>query len=224
MRQKHALPSLNRLRPHLARALSLSAHIGLNRHRLIVDTLALTGCPAATLAVDGRLIATNREFEAILGSRAVDPHGRLRFLDADTNSRFRGAIQIGMATVAPASFIVAGHAHDRPCVVHIIPLRRLARDVFGSNGFVMIVADGHNRATPNADLLRVLFDLTAREATLVRYLAEGQTIAAAAGAMRIAVTTAKVHLRRVFDKTGCTRQAELIGLVRNYYFSPDILG
>lgn len=213
---KQALPSLDRLRPHLARALSLSAHVGLNRHRLIVDTLALTGCPAATLAVDGRLIAANREFGAILGSRAVDPHGRLRFLDAVTDSRFRAAMQIGMAKVASASFIVAGHANDRPCVVHVIPLRRLARDVFGSNGFVMIVADGHNRTTPNADLLRVMFDLTAREAALVRHIAGGCTIAAAAAGMDIAVTTAKVHLRRIFEKTGCKRQTDLVGLVAGY--------
>ncbi len=215
-----ALPSLDRLRPHLARALSLSAHVGLSRHRLIVDTLAITGCPAATLAVDGRLMAANREFESVLGSRAVDPHRRLRFLDACTDNRFRGAMQIGMAKAASASFIVAGQADGRPCVVHVIPLRRLARDVFGSNGFVMIVADGHNRATPNADLLRVLFDLTAREAALVRYLADGRTIAAAAGAMGIAVTTAKVHLRRVFEKTGCTRQAELVALVSTYTALP----
>ncbi|MBB3589360.1 LuxR C-terminal-related transcriptional regulator [Sphingomonas sp. BK481] len=217
---KQALPALNRLRPHLARALSLSAHVGLNRHRLIVDTLALTGCPAAILAIDGRLVAANQEFESILGPRAVDPHGRLRFLDADTESRFRGAMQIGMAKVVSASFIVAGHAGDRPCVVHIIPLRRLARDVFGSNGFVMIVADGHNRTTPNADLLRVLFDLTAREATLVRYLAEGRNIAVAAEVMAIAVTTAKVHLRSVFEKTGCARQAELVALVHTYTALP----
>ena len=219
---RQSLPTLNRLRPHLARALSLSAHAGLNRHRLIVDTLALTGCPAATLAVDGYLISTNQEFERILGSRAVDPHGRLRFLDAETDSRFRRATQIGTAKAVSSSFIVSARADERPCVVHVVPLRRLARDVFGSDGFVIIVADGHNRATPNADLLRVLFDVTVKEAMLVRYLAIGRTIAAAADAMGIAVTTAKVHLRRIFEKTGCTRQAELVALVNTYTVLPEL--
>lgn len=213
---RHALPSLNRLRPHLARALSLSAHVGINRSQLIVETLSLTGCPAATVDPDGRLQAFNGEFELVLGSRSIDPHRRLRLLDTKADRRLRAAMRIATVQTAPASFIVPGLHDDRPCVVHVLPLRRLAQDVFNSNGFILIVADGRNRVTPGANLLRLIFDMTAREATLTRQLAEGRTIVAAAEAMGIAVTTAKVHLRRVFEKTGCKRQADLIGLVSGY--------
>lgn len=176
----------------------------------------MTGCPAATIGSDGRLLAANQEFERVLESRAVDPHGRLRFLDADTDKRFRGAMQIGNTQAASASIVISGHHDDRPCVIHVLPLRRSAWEVFGSNGFVLIVADGRNNMVPSADLLRLMFDLTGREATLARQLVEGRTMAAAAKAMKISVATAKVHLRHIFEKTGCRRQADLVGLIIGY--------
>ena len=44
-------------------------------------------------------------------------------------------------------------------------------------------------------------------------LISGKTLAAAAVELGIALSTARTHLRRAFDQTGTTRQAELLAVV-----------
>jgi DNA-binding CsgD family transcriptional regulator len=73
-----------------------------------------------------------------------------------------------------------------------------------------------NRVLPNADLLRLLFDLTLAEARIARLLLEGRTLNQAAAAAQIAYATARVHLRSIFAKTGVHRQAELVQLLNGY--------
>jgi DNA-binding CsgD family transcriptional regulator len=58
-----------------------------------------------------------------------------------------------------------------------------------------------------------LYGLTRVESNLARLIAEGRTVEEAAAALRIAVNTARAYLKRVFDKTGVRRQAELVRLL-----------
>jgi DNA-binding CsgD family transcriptional regulator len=55
-----------------------------------------------------------------------------------------------------------------------------------------------------------LFDLTPAEARLVVGLCAGQTLADYAGHSGTSLNTIKTHLKRVFDKTGEARQADLV--------------
>jgi len=54
-----------------------------------------------------------------------------------------------------------------------------------------------------------LFQLTRREADLAELMASGLRIDTAAELMGISVNTARIHLRNVFQKTGCASQVEL---------------
>jgi DNA-binding CsgD family transcriptional regulator len=64
-----------------------------------------------------------------------------------------------------------------------------------------------------AELLRRLFGLTLAEARLCERLVLGRTVEQAAGELDIATNTARVHLKRAFDKTGVSRQAELVAKI-----------
>lgn len=55
--------------------------------------------------------------------------------------------------------------------------------------------------------------LTATEARLAWLLAEGHTLQSAAGQLGVTHGTVRTHLKRVFSKTGTSRQAELVALV-----------
>jgi DNA-binding CsgD family transcriptional regulator len=213
---ERTLPSLDRLRPHLARALGLSVHVGLTRARTIVESLSLAGCPAATIDKQGKLLSANDAFHSAVGGRAVETRQRLRLRDVLADRQLRDALTTASSAGAQTSFVIPRHEDEKPCVVHVIPLVRMARDVFGSEGFVLMNAKGENRTTPGADLLRVMFDLTTREATLARLIVEGQTVTSAAATMGITLNTAKVHLRRVLEKTGCGRQVDLVALISEY--------
>ena len=53
------------------------------------------------------------------------------------------------------------------------------------------------------------FDLTAAQARLALFLAEGGTIIEYAAAMGVKVSTVRTHLKSIFAKTGVKRQTEL---------------
>jgi DNA-binding CsgD family transcriptional regulator len=63
---------------------------------------------------------------------------------------------------------------------------------------------------PREEGLRVLFDLTPAEARLVTALCSGETLAGYAGATGATLNTVKTHLKHVFEKTGETRQTDLV--------------
>ena len=56
-------------------------------------------------------------------------------------------------------------------------------------------------------------DVTRAEAALALELLPGRGLQVAADRLRITLTTARTHLAHVFEKTGTTRQAELVRLI-----------
>lgn len=100
-----------------------------------------------------------------------------------------------------------------PVAVHLIPLVGNARDTFNSDGVLMLVADTDNVSVPNAELLKLLFDLTPVEALLARSLADGLSLAEIAARRRVSEATVRTQLKAVFHKTGVTRQTSLVRLL-----------
>ena len=75
---------------------------------------------------------------------------------------------------------------------------------------MVLVTDPQRGSSPGEDGLRAMFDLTPAEAKLVVALCGGETLATYADTTGTSLNTAKTHLKRVFEKTGETRQADLI--------------
>ena len=68
---------------------------------------------------------------------------------------------------------------------------------------------------PPVELMRSLFDLRPSEARVARGLAAGETLEEIAANGGVAISTVRSQLRQVLDKTGCTRQAEVVSLLAN---------
>ena len=68
---------------------------------------------------------------------------------------------------------------------------------------------------PQIDLLRSLFDLTPAEGRVAQGLATGLTLEEIAEAGGVSSNTVRNQLRKVLEKTGCTRQAEVAALLAN---------
>jgi DNA-binding CsgD family transcriptional regulator len=60
------------------------------------------------------------------------------------------------------------------------------------------------------ELLRSHFGLTPAEARLALHLVAGETLRSAEVKLSISYETARTHLKNIFDKTGASRQAELV--------------
>jgi DNA-binding CsgD family transcriptional regulator len=66
---------------------------------------------------------------------------------------------------------------------------------------------------PEVARLRVAFGLTKAEARLALRLAEGSSLASAAQAFNVKLTTIRSQLQQVFAKTGTCRQTELVAMI-----------
>ena len=208
---------LDRLRPHLARAAMLTNRISFERVQAAVAALEIVGIPAAVLDERGQAIATNTLIDKITPgvvqsrpSRLALTHAGADLMLASTLATLRDTVSLGLRQSIP---VPATEDHP-PVVVHVHPVRGLARDVFTRASAILLVTPVEAHAVPTASVIQGLFDLTPAEAKVARGLAAGQTVADIAQAHGTSETTVRNQVRAVFGKTGMHRQADLVGLLR----------
>ena len=168
---------LDALRPHLARAALIAARLDLERARTTVSTLEALGLPAAVLGAGGRVMAANAFLE---GSPAFlsGGHGRLVLAHQSADKLLRGLMEPGSPASATCSIPIPGSEERPPAIVHVLPLRGAAHDIFGGTTLVLLTSVSMAANVPDLALLRGLFDLTpkegaARRPARRRALAEG---------------------------------------------------
>jgi DNA-binding CsgD family transcriptional regulator len=76
----------------------------------------------------------------------------------------------------------------------------------------VFVSDPETQIT-QAEVLRTLYGLTPAEAAVASLLAEGKSVKEIADHTTVRENTVRMHLKKVFDKTGTKRQAELVKIV-----------
>jgi DNA-binding CsgD family transcriptional regulator len=209
------LVQLDALRPHLARTMLTSARLALERARAATQTLDMLGLPALVFAGNGKVTAANPAIEALGGLIHWRSADRIAFVDRAAEAQF----QLGLAALghpgaaAPMSFAIRS-AEGRPAMVaHIIPVRRTARDIFALSAGVLMLTPLTLSQAPAVELVQSLFDLTPAEARVARNLTSGQSVEQIAASSGVATSTIRSHVRGVLEKTGCTRQAEVISLL-----------
>lgn len=208
------LPFLDGLRPHLARAAALSAQLALEQARATTEALGRIGLPAAVLGAHHRLRAANGLFDALIPDLFQDSRERLRSTEPAADLLLAQALGDVTQDGASARSIPVRSADGRPpAVLHLVPVRRSARDVFGGGTTILIVTSLAGGSVPGADLLEGLFDLTPAEARVARAIGEGRTIAQIALQGGQAQNTVRSQLKAIFAKTATRRQAELAQLL-----------
>ncbi len=63
-----------------------------------------------------------------------------------------------------------------------------------------------------ADVMGLLYRLTPAETRVFELIVEGKAPVEISEVLGVSVSTIKTHLVRVFDKTGCSRQADLVAM------------
>jgi len=211
------------LRPHLQRATGIQTQLGsLSLWRAAgEDALERLDAAVFFLGENGRLLLHNQR-----GRRHLDAGDGLKLtrdgrLSATTE---RDAARLRRA-VGEAGRTGTGRGHDAgdtfslaraaggPYGVVVSPLRRPSvPGVSGVPAVVVVVTD----ADADVDVATVfarLYGLTAAEACLAGLLASGRSVQEAADELGITCNTVRWTLKRVFAKTGTTRQAELVRLL-----------
>ncbi|MHA3790079.1 helix-turn-helix transcriptional regulator [Sphingomonas sp. YL-JM2C] len=211
---REAIPALDSLRPHLARAATLSGRLAMERVLVAVEALAMIGTPAAMLDAQGRLLTANKLFEPALGKSVLDLRSRLKLNDARSDKRFGEAVARLLAKHEGSS--IAIDLGPRRVAMHLLPVRGSAKDIFSSAAALLVLSDAADGRLPQHDLLQALFDLTPSEARIAREIAQGSGVTAVATAAGLSRETVRSHLKTIFEKTNTRRQSELAMLLPRY--------
>lgn len=178
--------------------------------------------PGAVLLCDGTqsLLSANYLAQSLMqehGLWRVDSKGRLEWPHA-----LPASLQMLQRNIAEMS---SGAAAERR--VQNLEMSRASDNMLlgllkldGTEGapaaqqlFVFFICSAQSRPVPEVETLRMLFGLTRAEARVARLLAQGLRLETVAGELHVSVATINFHLRNLFQKTGVTRQSDLVAQV-----------
>ena len=211
------IEALDRLRPHLARATLMSSRLAFERASGAVQALGMLGLPAAVLDQAGRLVVANGGFEALVPVLFLDRQTGIELVEPAAQLLFRQGFEaVAAATpgAAPLSLPMPARNGHPPMIVHMMPVRGAAQDVFSRASVVLFVTPVVVADVPSAEVIQGLFDLTPAEARVARALGRGESVAEIAERSAVAQPTVRNQIREIFAKTGVHRQAHLVGLLR----------
>ncbi|WP_460588255.1 helix-turn-helix transcriptional regulator [Haliea atlantica] len=207
------------LLPHLERAVRLYAFVESLRtqqsaFRRTADHLGL-----CTLLLDeqGRVLTTNHSAQQLLGQNPLlrlSQRGGLQFTGLGDEQAFHQALRDVLQGVDDSvSYMIGAHTHDAVGLL----LRRLTALPGQRLPGAAVVAYLRPRQSlvPVARIEHVgkLFGLTPTEARFAVLLAEGESLQTVAERLGITEQTARTYCKRIFSKTGTSRQADLVRLV-----------
>lgn len=209
------------LAPHLYRALRI--YSALERHRLESLAYRRTGdsLNLATLLLDetGRVGSMNDSAsELIQRHRAVDlREGRLVLARGDDQRQFdellRSLLARDSGQDVGALVIGAGGRDTLNVLMRRLPRRGADMRHTEAALAIYLKEPGHAAASAKTDVVATLFGLTPTESRLAVMLADGGSLQGIAAELGITEQTARTYSKRVFAKTGTSRQAELVRLV-----------
>jgi DNA-binding NarL/FixJ family response regulator len=218
------IQALDELRPHIARSALMSARLQLERARAASATLAAIGLAALVLDETGKVLAANTLIETLDGYIRWRAHDRVALCDKSADELLRGAIAAiahgGEESVR--SFPVRNGVAEEAMVVHVIPIRLAARDIFVRCAAALVLTPVTLPQAPPVELVRSLFDLTPAEARVARGLACGKTVEDIAADSGVSENTIRSHVRGVLEKTGRSRQTEVVALLNGIFSTRPI--
>ncbi len=212
---RETVTALDRLRPHLARASMIAFRLGFERARAQVEALQALNLPGAVLHGRGRVLAANGLFEALIPEMIQDRAQRITMIDPAADALLAVALD-GLSSGAKQgvmSIPVVATGERLPMVLHIVPIRLRACDLFVGGTALLVVNPVDRAAVPSAEVLQGLFDLTPSEARVARGIGLAQSVEGLAMAQGVSRETVRSHLKMVLAKTGLSRQAELVSLL-----------
>ena len=209
---------------HVRRATALARR--LHSTCVGIDTLAgaVELTPSAAFLVDAgaRVLVMNAAAEALVrhaNGIVVTRDRRLAASDPHTSDVLRRMIGEAARTtegvgLSAGDVVSLPRASDGwPLVAIVSPLSQRYLGLAATGVAAVVVSERESEPAVDGRRLRRLFGLTQAEAAVATELVAGRTLAQTSRRLGIRPETARTHLKRVFSKTGVTRQAELVHLL-----------
>lgn len=187
-----------------------------------LEALDLLNIGLVVCSATGHMLVSNRTAEQILQAHdglVLDSEGRLAATLDEA-----GALKALIRTVAESAhaqqgskdtaFAVERESGKRPLTLFVRAVTAKS-DARGPNEAAVLgmIVDCAQPVEATKAELRQLYGFTGTEARLANHLMEGLALEDCCQAMGIRRTTARMHLRNIFAKTGVRRQGELVSLL-----------
>ncbi|MCD4658532.1 helix-turn-helix transcriptional regulator [Agrobacterium sp.] len=199
------MAALGRLRPHIARSLTLATR--LQRQRADAMTLGLNaiGAPAAVLQASGRVLSANGLFQTL--QKCISTRARDRISISD--ERVNRLLYKALAGRGVSSFPMPT-SEERACILHVIPLRKDALDLSPNGSAIVLISQPVGAVADATLLLKGLYDLTRAEARVALEIMKGLSLPSVAKQLQISHETVRSNAKSIYAKTGSTGQTDLV--------------
>jgi DNA-binding CsgD family transcriptional regulator len=213
--------------PHIRRAVLIGSMFEFKAAEIATFIDAFDGLSTGMylVAAEGRLIHANAAGSAILAESDIlsSIGGRLVASDTRVQRTLRdvfaaagqGDAAVGIKGIAVPLIGKDGERY----VAHALPLTSGARRRAGINRLAvaaLFVRRAALMASSASQVIGETFKLTPTELRVLLAIVEVGGIPEVATAFGVADTTVRTHVNRLFEKTGATRQADLVKLVAGY--------
>jgi DNA-binding CsgD family transcriptional regulator len=220
------LAGLRLLAPHIRRTITISSLFDLKTIEASTFSSTIESFAVGVVLVGEGLAIVHANVAAAKMLSAKDPilsrQGKLGLRHEVANGALEAALLQAVqdeAKLGQKGIAIPARREDcAPCVLHVLPLlRREARPgIMQSASAAIFVAPATSPARLPTDALVLLYDLTPAETRVFELICEGRTQAEIAAFLGVAPSTVKIHLLRVFEKTGCGRQLDLVKLADSF--------
>jgi DNA-binding CsgD family transcriptional regulator/PAS domain-containing protein len=214
---------LNLLSPHVCRSLMISDALNLKTIRSEALEATLNALTTGVYLTDllGRVIYMNRTAEQQVGKGDVlhIEHNRLAPFDRVAFAALTSAVDQAIAD--EAATLTSGFSLALPAregaglVASILPLTRGERQnicgAFAAKAAIFVQDSVVVPPFPGEAFAK-LYGLTGSELRVLLAMAPGLSVKEAAEVLGIGETTAKTHLQHIYEKTGTSKQTELMHL------------
>ncbi len=204
---------LNSLRPHLARSALVAARLAFERARTAVETLSGLALAACAVSRAGTVLVANGEFEAERLLWTTRGGNRIALFDRRADGLLAEALGLIATQQGVRSLPLMAQDGGHPAVLHVVPIRRAAHDLFAQAAAILVLTKASAAPTQSTPLLQALFDLSPIEAGIAARIAAGDTAETIAAADGKSIGTVRNQLKSVLAKTGCRRQVDLARLL-----------
>ncbi len=182
----------------------------------MTSAMQIMDVAAAVIANGRRALSMNARLEDFMPDIVCDTPSGLRLVDRQAEKLLRqafAALERGTPT-STQSIPISPIDERPPLILHLVPIRRRARDIFVSAEAVLMLMPIVTDSEPDATVIQGLFDLTPAEVHVARGIASGKTLLEIAEERNLTRNTVRNQLSSVFQKTGCARQVDLARLLQ----------
>jgi DNA-binding CsgD family transcriptional regulator len=215
------LQAVQRLSPHMRRVLLLNNKLENFRWeaRLAMAALSQIDTPILICEANGKLVLGNQAGKAALASeealfiKSGLIKASLPTLQPDLSEALSRATTSGQPS-SKRGVSLALTDRVGGTYAYVLPMHGYgARSIPPLPLAAVFLSNNKGHALPEEAVLVTLFNLTPTEAKIMARVGRGQSGPTIRDAFGISANTVKMHLSRIFRKTGCATQAELVKLM-----------